>query len=133
MTLTYLDSGVLIALAQGNEDRHTAARLLVADAARSFASSDMIWLETVPQAPFRGGGPVAAIYEAYFSRRVAVYISINADLVREARRLAAQTGVAGADAINAAAALRSGAAEFITTEKATKPLFRLTGIKVFRL
>lgn len=133
MLVTYLDSGVLIALAQGAEARHDAARRLVADPARSFVSSDMNWLETMPHAAFQGGSKVSAIYQAYFTKRVANFVMIDAVLVLRARAIALETGIGGADAIHAAAALRGGADELITTEKATKPLFRLVGIKVLLL
>jgi predicted nucleic acid-binding protein len=133
MPVTYLDSGVLIALAQGTEARHDAARRLVADPARRFVSSDMNWLETMPHATFQGGREVAAIYEAYFTKRVANFVIIDAGLVLQARTIALETGIGGADAIHAAAALRAGADELITTEKVTKPLFRLIGIKVLPL
>lgn len=128
---TYLDSGVLIALAQGEERRYQAAADLVRQADRRFVSSDMAWLETVPSAAFARLAPVRDIYEWFFAG--AEMIAIDADIVTEAKALAMRFGVTGADAIHAAAALHAGAIEFVTTEKMSKPIFRVGGLRVVAL
>ena len=47
--------------------------------------------------------------------------------------LAARYGLAGADALQVAAAIRHGAREFYTSERPGKPLFRVKELKVVSL
>ncbi len=126
--LTYLDSGVIIAFAQSQDSAFEAARNLLADRKRRFVTSDMAWLETYPGTR---EALVRAAYDWYFAG--ATRIALDASLIGKACELARRSGVKGADAIHAAAALRAGAAEFVTTEKSSKPLFRVEGMRVVRL
>jgi hypothetical protein len=50
--------------------------------------------------------------------------------VRHAYELAARFGLAALDALHVAAAFSVGATEFVTSEKSTKPLHRITEIRV---
>ena len=54
-------------------------------------------------------------------------------LVLQAYIEAQQVGLAGMDALHIAAAKAGGAEEFITTERPTTALFRVTGISVATL
>jgi predicted nucleic acid-binding protein len=56
-----------------------------------------------------------------------------ASLVPQAQAIAATYGIAAMDALHIAAALAIGAGEFITTEKDTKPMFRVTEIKMISI
>jgi predicted nucleic acid-binding protein len=49
MTRTYLDSGVLIAAARGNDEAATLAFALLADTSRVFVSSVFVRLEILPK------------------------------------------------------------------------------------
>jgi predicted nucleic acid-binding protein len=55
---------------------------------------------------------------------------VDVELLEDAARLAAKYGLSAVDAIHAAAALMSKATGIITTERATKPLHRLTEVRV---
>jgi predicted nucleic acid-binding protein len=47
--------------------------------------------------------------------------------------IAGKYGIAGMDALHIAAALSIGAEEFITTEKKTKPMFRVTELQMISI
>jgi hypothetical protein len=57
-------------------------------------------------------------------------IPISASLAHLAYTKACQAGLSGLDALHIAAAKLSEAEEFITPERVTKPLFRVTGIVI---
>ena len=54
-------------------------------------------------------------------------------IVPQAQTIAGKYGIAGMDALHIAAALSIGAEEFITTEKRTKPMFRVMGLQMISL
>jgi predicted nucleic acid-binding protein len=56
-----------------------------------------------------------------------------ASVVPQAQSIAAQYGIAAMDALHIASAIAIGAEEFITTEKNTKPMFRVTEIQMISI
>lgn len=65
----------------------------------------------------------------WFFHRVIEFCELDRATVVVARQLAGDHGVGGADALHAAAALRCGATEFVTTERRTKPLFSIVSAR----
>jgi hypothetical protein len=54
-------------------------------------------------------------------------------IIRDAHQIGCQYGLAAMNALHLAAALLIGADEFITTEKPTKPMFRVSGINIISI
>ena len=129
MIRTFLDAGVLIAGIRG--DPATVERVLeiLNDPERAFAASDFVRLEVLPKALYFHQQAEAAFYEAYFATVVEM-VEASPVLVAQAYDKAQRAGLAGMDALHVAAAKAAGVTEFITVEKPTKPLFRVTGLTV---
>lgn len=129
--LTFVDAGVLIAAARGKEDspENRRAREILDDPDRAFASSDFVRLETAPWAVHHGNRPEAQFYEEFFAA-VSAWAVTDSALVTAACGEVEAIGLAALDAIHVAASKALGADEIITTEKAAKPIHRVTGLKV---
>ncbi|MBY0336367.1 MAG: PIN domain-containing protein [Acetobacteraceae bacterium] len=135
MSLIYPDTGVLLALAQGDGRWHAAAVATLGSADVRIVTSDMIWLEVLPSTHGPRGAVLRDIYAAVF-QRASLHHAVDVRTLRLARSIAESSPVGGADAIHAAAALLAGAAEFVTTEAETKPLHAALprhGLRVRRL
>jgi len=124
---TFLDAGVLIAGIRG--DPATVERVLeiLNDPERAFAASDFVRLEVLPKALYFRQQAETAFYEVYFATVVEM-VEVSPALVAQAYDEAQRAGLAGMDALHVAAAKAAGVTEFITVEKPTKPLFRVTGL-----
>lgn len=129
MTRTFIDSGVLIAAARGNTIRSLAALRVLSDRDREFASSAFIRLETLPKATYNQQQAEAEFYESFFGS-VTLWATKLEQIVQTGNRIACTYGLAAMDALHIAAALSVDAEEFITTEKTTKPMHRVTEIQI---
>jgi predicted nucleic acid-binding protein len=129
MTITFIDSGVLITAARGTTEVSAQAIAILDDPERTFASSEFVRLEVLPKAAFNGRLNEAKFYSSYF-RAVSRWPADTDTVVKHAYDLALKFGLAALDALHVAAARGMGAQEFITTEKPGKPLHRATGIVV---
>jgi predicted nucleic acid-binding protein len=129
MTLTFVDSGVLIAAASGTVSVSAQAMAILDDPGRTFASSDFVRLEVLPKALFNKRTDEAEFYRAYFEA-VSHWPEDASLVVKNAYNIAVRFGLAALDALHVAAALSVGAEELVTTEKSSKPLHRTTGIVV---
>ena len=129
MTRTFLDSGVLIAAARGNMTQSSAALQILGDRNREFASSAFIQLETLPKATYLRQQAEVRFYESFFSD-VAIWATELAQIIQAGNRIACTYGLNAIDALHLAAALSVDAQEFVTTEKTTKPMHRVTEIQV---
>lgn len=132
MKITFIDSGVLVTAARGvGEDSEKALEIL-ADSNREFASSEFIKMEVIPKAIYNRKTAEAEFYELFFS--AVTYWTNNIEkVIQDAYNIACQYGLAAMDALHIAAALSVGAEEFMTTEKKTKPMFRISSIKVISI
>ena len=128
---TFLDSGILITAWRRNELTSVALGILTDDT-RQFFTSQLVMLETLPKARFGKQLKEGSFYAGYFSEAAAIE-PLSPELGREAEALAAQYGLAGPDSLQIAAAIRHGVREFYTTEKPTKPMFRVKELKVISL
>lgn len=129
MTLTYLDASVLIAAARASGLLYTAATALLGDSRRQFVASDFVRLETLPKPTYFGRTAEIHLFMAYFAA-VRVWVPISPALVQLAIQRAETFGLNGMDDLHIAAAELGGAEEFITAERATKPFFRVTTLRI---
>ena len=128
MVLSFIDSGVLIAAARGNSPRAQLALDILADSDRVFGSSIFIKLEVLPKSVCYKQALESEFYEAFF-QGVTHWMSDLETLTQSAYQLACTYGLSGLDALNVAAAILLEADEFITTEKSTKPMYRVPDIQ----
>jgi predicted nucleic acid-binding protein len=129
VTRTFLDSGVLIAAARGKGIMAARAHIILDDPTRTFITSDYVRMEIFPKALYEQQRREVLFYEMFFIKAVQI-VSYSASLMTQAYIEASTCGLAAMDAFHIAAAKFSGAEEFITSERATKPLFRVTGITI---
>ena len=132
MIRTFLDASVLIAAIRGAPIPVERALGVLNDPERVFIASDFVRLEVLPKPLYFHQQSEVAFYEAYFAMVMAM-VEVSPALVRQAYEEARRAGLAGMDALHIAAAKTSGAEEFITTERPTTALFRVTGIRVTTL
>jgi predicted nucleic acid-binding protein len=124
MVLSFIDSGILITAARGSSPRAQLALDILADGDRIFGSSIFIKLEVLPKSVC-----YQQIIEEEFFQGVTHWMSDFDTLTQSAYQLACTYGLSGLDALNVAAAILLEADEFITTEKPTKPMYRVPGIQ----
>jgi predicted nucleic acid-binding protein len=127
VTRTFLDAGVLIAAARGRGIIAVRAHTILDDPGRNFVASDYLRMEVLPKALYHRQNAEVLLYERFFSRAVQI-VPPSVSLMMQAYTEAHTFGLAALDAFHIAAAKFSGAEEFITTERPTTPLFRVTGI-----
>jgi predicted nucleic acid-binding protein len=132
MTRTFIDSGVLIYAARGEDTIAEAALKIIEDTEREFASSLFLKLEVLPKAIFNKREPEIRFYESFFS--AVSYWAIDIDLIlRNAYREASEFGLGAMDALHIAAAVSVGATEFVTSEKPEKSIHRTQSIRTISI
>jgi len=129
---TFLDTGVLIAAFQGQTGEARKALDLLDDPDREFIASTFLKLELIPQPTWHSRQTEIDFYNNYFAD-VQHYAAASEPLAESALEKAGLHGLEAMDALHVAAASQFGAAEFITTEKLTKPIHRLSSPKVIYL
>lgn len=132
MRRTFVDTGALIAAARGTGDISEKALGILADSEREFASSIFVKLEVLPKAVFNRQTDEVEFYEVFFSA-VTHWASDVEQVVQEAYQIACKYGIAAVDALHVAAALTTGVDELVTTEKLTKPIYRVIEIQVISI
>ena len=132
MILTFIDSGVLLSAANGEGKIAEKALEILEDSNREFASSEFVKLELIPKAIYNKQTEEAQFYEEFFST-VTYWATDLEKVVKDANDIGCQYGLAAMDALHIAAALSLEASEFITTEKPTKPMFRVSSIKLISI
>ena len=129
---TFLDAGVLITAARGIGADANRAMQILKDPNREFAASQFLKLEVLPKAIFNQKTLEVEFYEAYFE--MVTHWAINIEQVLEAGyREAADFGLGAMDALHIAAAVKTGASEFITSEKPSKSIYRTPSISVISI
>jgi predicted nucleic acid-binding protein len=126
---TFLDSGVLISAARATGALGTRALAIFNDPDRVFVTSEFVRMEIFPKAIYYKRQSEVGFYEDFFSGAAQI-VSISASLTDLAYTEACHAGLSGLDALHIAAAKFSGSEEFITTERPTTPLFRVTGMTI---
>jgi predicted nucleic acid-binding protein len=128
LTRTFLDAGVLIAAVRGQEEEAARALAILEAPERTFIASDFLKMEVLPKAIYYQRPAEVALYERFFSK--ADLIPVSAALVTQAFTEACTFGLSALDALHVTVAKAGGAEEFITTERTTTPLFRVTGLVI---
>ena len=131
MKTTFVDSGLLIAVAKGTEAVSEAALAVLDDPERTFVSTVYVKLEVMPKAAWNRRTAQIEVYEEFF-RSVAIWVPSSPELSDRALRLAREHGLGAVDALHVAAA-EAVDAELVTTEKPTRPMFRVTSTMVTSL
>ena len=123
-----MDSGVLIAVVQGREDVYEEALAVLDDPEREFVSSVYVKLEVIPNAAYLGYEDQVEAYQEFFDS-VSRWVPSSPELSDRALHLAREHGLGAVDALHVAAAEAEGA-ELVTTERPSKPMFRVTAVTV---
>jgi len=121
---TYLDSGVLLAAFAAQGDVGANALEVLDDPERHLVVSDAVKLELLPKPIHEKRKEEVEFYNAVFEQ--AECLSWCLDTLQNSQGVAELHGIAAMDAIHVATALDAGVDEFITAEKSTKPMFRVT-------
>lgn len=129
MTLTYIDSGVLIFAAKGTTDAAALALPFLQDPNREFVTSDYVRLEVLPKATWLHNEAEVEFYETFFKLSSRT-IPTSAALLELAMAEACKIGLNALDAIHLACAVFGGAEEMITSEKTSKPMHRTCLVRV---
>lgn len=131
-TLTYLDACILIAAARGNHKIHSVAMEIIDDPNRSFSASEFLRLEVLPKPLYNKVKDEAEFYAVFFEAVEKWATNIPA-VVTDAYNQGTKYGLSALDALHVAAAVSTGTNELVTAEKSTKPLSRVTAVKVVNL
>jgi predicted nucleic acid-binding protein len=128
LNTTFVDSGLLIAVAQGEDDVYEEALAVLDDPEREFVSSVYVKLEVLPMATWLERSEQVEAYEAFFDG-VSRWVLSSPDLSDRALSIAREHGLTAVDALHVAAAEAEGA-ELLTQERPSKPMFGVTSITV---
>lgn len=132
MIRTFIDSGVLIYAARGEDAIAESALQILEDSNREFASSIFLKLEVLPKAIFNQREKETRFYESFFS--AVSHWAIDVDLImNNAYQESSQFGLGAMDALHIAAAVSVGATEFVTNEKPNKSIHRTQSIQVISI
>ena len=86
----------------------------------------------LPKAIYNQRQAETAFYERFF-RGVRHWAVVSQTLLNSARAVATDHGLAAMDALHVAAAGALGVAQFVTSEKKEKPLFRVASLPILSL
>ncbi len=125
---TYLDSSVLLCALHGKGATFARAYQIVNDPSRKFLSSDYVRLEVLPKPTFYKKKEAVDFLTEFF--RKARLVASNVDITRAALGFACEYDINVFDALHLSSAVGGKAAEFVTAEQNTKPVFRATGTGV---
>jgi hypothetical protein len=114
--VTFVDTGVLIAAARGDEEASAAAFAVLDDPEREFASSDFVRLEAIGHT-MREGYVEQLHYYLEFFKGVSFWATDLKAVVDKAIGECMSTPIDSMDALHVAAAVLVGADELVTTEK----------------
>lgn len=132
MTLTFIDSGVLIAAARGADSVSSKAQAVLTDASRQFVSSDLVRLEVLPKPIYFKRTAEVAYYQAFFAI-VLDWVSVTPAVIQLALQRASEFGLGAMDALHVAAAELAHAQALVTSERQNSPICRMTSISVISL
>jgi len=126
---TFIDAGILIAAARGDDDLAIRAMEVLDDPTREFVSSAFVKLEVIPQPTYNRRQEEVDFMEDFF-REVRAWAKVNEDLLRTTMEQACAYGLDAVDALHVAAAKTLEADELVTAERATKPICRVRAPRV---
>ncbi|MEA5599493.1 type II toxin-antitoxin system VapC family toxin [Rivularia sp. UHCC 0363] len=130
--VAYIDSGVLINAFRGIDEVSIKATQVLDDSTRTFASSVFVQLETLPKSHYNKQLLEVEFYQTFFNA-VSIWAMDLNKIIKIADGIAKNYGLAAMDALHIAAAVSINAEEFVTTEKVTKPMHRVSEIRVISI
>ncbi len=129
MTLTYVDSGVLIFAAKGTTEAAALALPFLQDPTREFVTSEYVRLEVLPKPTYFRNEIEVEFYNTFFRLNTRT-IPTSVALLEFAMEEACRTGLSALDAIHIACAVFGGAEEIVTSERVTRPMHRTRLVRV---
>lgn len=129
MNRTYLDTNVLIMAYRGKGESYHQAVQVLDDPDRQWVVSDFLVLEVLPKPTFRGEKKELEFMNT-FLKKASEYVKCSPEVTQKAIQMASPYDVSPMDALHVGAACIGKVDEFITMEKPTKPLCRVTEISV---
>jgi predicted nucleic acid-binding protein len=126
---TFIDAGVLIVAACGEDEIAERALKILKDRNREFASSVFLKLEVLPKATYNKRNDEVEFYEEFFGA-VTYWANDIERIIQDAYQESCQLGLGAMDALHVMAAVSVGATEFITNEKPEKSIHRTNSIRV---
>jgi predicted nucleic acid-binding protein len=129
---TVIDSCVLRNALEGKGEVHRKALEVLDDSNREFMAVDFVALELIPKPIFQKFQDQAVFYQSFFDN-APLHIEVTSDITKLALKLASEHDIGPMDSLIVSSAIISGADEFITTEKPTKPMHKVKEIKITSL
>jgi len=129
MKRTYLDANVLIAAFRGEEQIAERALKVLDDPDRALMVSDYLRLEVFPKPTFHKRHEEIEFMRAVFAHAAEI-VPTSDELTERAVELASRYDMTPIDALHVGAAVVAGADELVTMEKPTKPMCRVSEVKV---
>ena len=126
---TFLDSCTLIAAFQGKPEISDRVFEILDDPNREFVVSRFLALELIPKPTFNRRQEEIAFMNDYL-RNSGTNVESSEHVVIQALELAGKYDLHPVDALHASCCVEARVDDFLTTEKDTKPLFR---IKLFNI
>ena len=121
--LIFIDAGVLIAAARGNDEIAEKAMEILDNPEFSFGSSIFVKLEVLPKPLYHKKKLEVMFYESFFAS-VSIWAEPSPRLIQNAYEEAINLGLSAIDALHVSAAASIGADEFVTSEGFTRPIHR---------
>jgi hypothetical protein len=121
-----------LAAFQGQHSLSTQAMAILDDESREFITSDFVKLETLTKPTYNKRENEVEFMEAFFANATQL-AEVNQALIESALDLGKAHGIAAMDSLHLAAAISADADEFVTAEKPSKPMFRVTAIRLTSL
>ncbi len=118
--MIYLDSGVILRLVEGAADVRLPieARLAAFRGSEPFGITSRLSRLECRTKPLREKqGDLLRLYEAFFASREIILNEVSREVIEQATEIRAAYGLKAPDAIHAATAMLSGAAEFWTADQ----------------
>jgi hypothetical protein len=132
MLRTYVDTNVWIAVAQGKAEAAARALTILDDPTREALFSDYVRLESLPKPHFHRRQAEVDALNTLFEAASKLEVT-RPEVVSRAIEIAATHDVQPMDALHLSVALLHGADEFVTFEQSTKPMFRITDLRMTSL
>lgn len=127
---TFIDAGVIITALDTRSSAAERAFDIITDPDRETVVSSFLELELLPSAIERGDTAQVLFLRNFFAAadyRIRVDEAFLRQAIAEATTI---RGIQALDVLHLTAAKAAGATEFITTERPTKPLYKVSGIRV---
>jgi hypothetical protein len=120
-----------MAMFRGTHDIAHKAFEVINDNEIEIVCSDALWLELMPKPLFNKNQEEVEFYQAIFDQ--SEYVRWDLEVLNDAKNIAKSYGIAAMDAIHVSTAVHSRVDSLYTTEKPTKPMFRVPSITIISL